>query len=88
MEQRKREEKAASSPQDGEGKRTALSEEFSGEEGSSTGSSVPVRGFVVLSHSTDQSSSLLCLQQEMKLHLWSPSPVVPSGISPCCSAPP
>lgn len=72
MEQRKREEKAVSSPWDGEGKRTALSEEFPGEEGSSTGSSVPVRGFVVLSHSTDQSSSLLCLQQEMKLHLGLP----------------
>lgn len=69
VEQRKREEKAVSFPQDGEGKRTSLSEELFGGEGSSIGSSVPVRGFVVLSHSTDQSSSLLCLQQEMKLHL-------------------
>lgn len=74
MEQRKREEKAASFPQDGEGKRTTPSEELF-EEGSSIGNSIPVRGFVVLSHSTNQSSSLLCLQQEMKLplgvpHLW------------------
>lgn len=71
----KREEKAASFPQDGEGKRTTPSEELFGEEGTSIGNSVPVRGFVVLSHSTDQSSSLLCLQQDKKLplgvpHLW------------------
>lgn len=31
-----------------------------------------MRGFMVLSHSTDQSSSLLCLHQEMKLHIGLP----------------
>lgn len=73
---RKREAKAASVPQAGEGKRTAVSKELylqTGEEGSKhEEQSTPAKGFAALLLSTNQSGPLLYLDQEMKLHLGLP----------------